>query len=357
MPSLKKVRAQLVGFATVLVLALGLGAAPASAAVDIVIDGVGYVINGSGEAVASMYTSDLPADLSIPTSVRLAGSTYPVTQIGGAVFAYANDLVAVTIPASVTSIGRQAFAFDSALTSIRFLGASPSIAPEALSGVASTVYFFSRFGADAVDGGFTTPIWQGLNTVAVDEKLTLTPNPVISGVATVGEVLSVDAGEWDSGVSLTYQWNRDGVAIDGETGLTYSLTGVDGGSVISVSVLASKPYFLGIASISEATAVVQRPVVYDIDHVKRNLSQLKPTITGWSKVGQSLRVVTDEWSRSRNLSFQWFANGKRIAGATARTYTLQAGQVGARVSVRVTWRKSSSSVIARTTVKRAKIKP
>ena len=72
MPSLKKVRAQLVGFATVLVLALGLGAAPASAAVDIVIDGVGYVINGSGEAVASMYTSDLPADLSIPTSVRLA---------------------------------------------------------------------------------------------------------------------------------------------------------------------------------------------------------------------------------------------------------------------------------------------
>ena len=88
MPSLKKVRAQLVGFATVLVLALGLGAAPASADdASVTVNGVGYVINGSGEAVASMYTSDLPADLSIPTSVRLAGSTYPVTQIGGAVFA------------------------------------------------------------------------------------------------------------------------------------------------------------------------------------------------------------------------------------------------------------------------------
>jgi hypothetical protein len=60
--------------------------------------------------------------------------------------------------------------------------------------------------------------------------------PSIAGDTGLGDVLTVTAGTW-SGVpapTLSYQWRRDGEAIAGETGSTYTITLADSGADIDV---------------------------------------------------------------------------------------------------------------------------
>jgi len=62
-----------------------------------------------------------------------------------------------------------------------------------------------------------------------------------------------------------------------------------------------------------------------------------PTIAGTAKVDTPLTATTGSWNRGgATFSYQWFANGAPIAGATGATYTPNAGQVSVTFSVRVT---------------------
>ena len=63
----------------------------------------------------------------------------------------------------------------------------------------------------------------------------LVTEPFITGGGFVGSPLTVTSGVWsNSDNSLTYQWYKDDVAIEGETGLTYIPVYSDIDSVISV---------------------------------------------------------------------------------------------------------------------------
>lgn len=57
----------------------------------------------------------------------------------------------------------------------------------------------------------------------------------------VGEVLTVNVGTWagDTPITFSYQWLRDDIAIEGETGVTYTFDSGDQGSEIYCSVVAS----------------------------------------------------------------------------------------------------------------------
>ena len=68
-----------------------------------------------------------------------------------------------------------------------------------------------------------------------------TGQPSISGTAGVGETLTasttgVSDGNGMTGASLSHQWQRDGDAISGATGTTYTATRDDGGHTITVTV-------------------------------------------------------------------------------------------------------------------------
>jgi hypothetical protein len=60
--------------------------------------------------------------------------------------------------------------------------------------------------------------------------------PSIAGDTALGDVLTVTAGTWsgDPAPTLSYQWRRDGAAIAGETGTTYTITLADSGADIDV---------------------------------------------------------------------------------------------------------------------------
>ena len=58
---------------------------------------------------SSSYSNEYSGDVAIPESVTYNGITYSVTSIGESTFWDCSSLTSITIPNSVTSIGRYAF--------------------------------------------------------------------------------------------------------------------------------------------------------------------------------------------------------------------------------------------------------
>ena len=81
--------------------------------------GLEYVSNGDGTATVSKIGTCVDTDLIIPP-VSPAGDV--ITAIGDYAFCYCNAITSVTIPASVTVFGRNAFYDCPALTEVNYLG-------------------------------------------------------------------------------------------------------------------------------------------------------------------------------------------------------------------------------------------
>lgn len=89
--------------------------------------------------------------------------------------------------------------------------------------------------------------------VAAPYAPVLVDMPVVTGDDfVVGTVLTVSEGDWDSETApvFTYQWLKDGVDIENETGTTYTLLVGDVGGLISVTVTATNP--VGPTSVTTA---------------------------------------------------------------------------------------------------------
>jgi hypothetical protein len=104
-------------------------------------------------------------------------------------------------------------------------------------------------------GYITTSTTSSALKVGIGE-LVKTPDPRIVGTAKVNSSLSAQVGTWDSGVTFTYQWIRDGAKIAKATGKSYRLTAADRKAEIAVSVKAVK---LGFATVTiDSPAVIVR---------------------------------------------------------------------------------------------------
>jgi hypothetical protein len=76
-----------------------------------------------------------------------------------------------------------------------------------------------------------------------------------------------------------------------------------------------------------------------------------PVVTGTAQYGHALGVATGEWPLGASLTYQWLREGAPIAGATAPSYPIVVGDVGTRLSVRVsgTWLLGSGSRVSEPT--------
>jgi hypothetical protein len=64
-----------------------------------------------------------------------------------------------------------------------------------------------------------------------------TTAPALTGTAAVGMALACSTGTWShSAETLAYSWQRDGVAIAGQTGASYTVTSADEGSSLTCAV-------------------------------------------------------------------------------------------------------------------------
>lgn len=83
--------------------------------------------------------------------------------------------------------------------------------------------------------------------------------PKISGTAKAGYKLSASRGNWTSGTKLTQRWYRNGAAVSGATGTSYTLKSADVGKTISVKVTGSKAGYTTVTKGSAGVRVQAAP--------------------------------------------------------------------------------------------------
>jgi ribosomal protein L11 len=156
------------------------------------------------------------------------------------------------------------------------------------------------------------------------------PTPTIAGSVYVGSTIKAVPGTWEPTPTLRYQWKRNGVAIAGATATSYKLTTSDYGTKITVTVTATRAGFPSTARTSAATVTVTKPFT--------NVST--PKITGAAKVGQVLTASAGAWSPTPTVSYQWKRDGVAVTGATGKTFTLKTADLGKKITVTVTYKRS-----------------
>jgi hypothetical protein len=168
--------------------------------------------------------------------------------------------------------------------------------------------------------------------------------PTVVGTAKVGRTLTSTPGTWSpSGVSFSYQWLANGSPIAGATGASFAPRPLDVGRTITLQVSGVRSgYRSGTATSAPTT------------HVAKGSLKLRtpPVITGKAVVGHVLRATSGTWKQHVRSSYEWLANGKKIAHATTARLTVTHSLKGKRIRVQVTARKngySSASVTTKAT--------
>ena len=155
-----------------------------------------------------------------------------------------------------------------------------------------------------------------------------TGSVTVSGTAQQGQTLSASntLADADGLGTISYQWFANGAVIAGATGTTLALTQAQVGTRISVA--ASYTDSQGTA---ESVVSAQTANVANVNDAPSG----SVTVSGTAQQGQTLSASNTlaDADGLGTISYQWFANGAAIAGATGTTLTLTQAQVGTRVSV------------------------
>jgi Ca2+-binding RTX toxin-like protein len=200
----------------------------------------------------------------------------------------------------------------------------------------------SLAGADAVlylDGFTNVGDLRALgNRLSVHPNASPTGSVTITGTATQGQTLTasntlVDTdGIPSSGPgAISYQWLRNGSVVDGATAGSYVLTQADVGKPMSVRVSYTDGMGTAEAVTSDATASVANV---------NDLPSGTVSITGTAIQGQTLSTDTTtlaDLDGLGTLGYQWLRGGNAIASATSASYSLVQADVGAAISVRVSY--------------------
>jgi len=127
------------------------------------------------------------------------------------------------------------------------------------------------------------------------------------------------------GTTMKYQWYRDGKAITKATKLAYKLTSADYGTMTHVRVTVTKSNYTTVVL---TTSALSHSILAD---------PKTPLITGNLRVGQQLTVGAGRLytNAPSTLSYQWYRDGKAIAGATSSTYTPAVADKGKAFSARI----------------------
>lgn len=157
---------------------------------------------------------------------------------------------------------------------------------------------------------------------------------LLSGSAVEGATLSANAAgvsDADGLGSFSYVWLRDGTVIQGASGSTYQLTQADVGKAISVRVA----YTDGGGTAETVTSAATSPV--------QNVNAAPSgtiSLTGIARQGETLTANTGSLADADGLgplSYLWLRDGEAIPGATGASLTLTQADVGAAISLRVSY--------------------
>lgn len=187
-----------------------------------------------------------------------------------------------------------------------------------------------RVRVSATAGGVTTTKTSDGMTEVLKARFAATPRPKLPSTITTDQAVSVDLGDWTPAPdSLTVTWKRNGKPIKGASGVgltTYTPTPSDTGKKLTVTVTARRAGYLTASQTSAAVKVA-----------KASFTTVPvPTVTGDAVVGGTLTADPGAWTPTpASLSYQWYADGKLVKGATKATLTVKKTWLGAQLQVRV----------------------
>jgi hypothetical protein len=161
-----------------------------------------------------------------------------------------------------------------------------------------------------------------------------TGDVAISGVAKEDQTLAADVSgiaDADDVGEFGYQWKANGVAVEGATEATYTLTQAEVGSAITVTASFTD----GDGNAESKTSAATTPV--------ENVNDLpvgSVSILGTPEDGATLAVETSAISDEDGLGafvYQWQENGSDILGANEETFVISRDLIGSVVSVKVSY--------------------
>ena len=126
--------------------------------------------------------------------------------------------------------------------------------------------------------------------------------------------------------AVAYQWTRNGVAIAGATGMTYTLTPDDASTTLRLQATATRTGWQSRTVVSPA---------YQVSPATISISS-PPALSGEARVGGSLFIEHGSVTpAAAALSYQWFRDGVLVPEASGRVYFPDAPDIGKRITARV----------------------
>ncbi|MFE4833934.1 hypothetical protein ACFRAU_04535 [Arthrobacter sp. NPDC056691] len=158
--------------------------------------------------------------------------------------------------------------------------------------------------------------------------------PTIKGTALAGQLLTAVPGPVPTPApdAVSYYWYRDGGEISGpSTDPTYRLTTVDAGHKITARIQYEKANYDG--GLSPASAAVAPPGYFYLGAT--------PLIIGTAATGYTVSARTSPTTpTATSVTYQWYRDGKPIAGATRTSYRLTAADQWHQITYRMTFKRA-----------------
>ena len=150
----------------------------------------------------------------------------------------------------------------------------------------------------ALDGATGTQIWG--SKVAIDTTPAFVTQPAAATTLNAGDTLSLTALA-SGDPAPTYQWRKDGTAIDGATGSSLTIAKATAADAGAYTVVATNS--AGSATSASATVTI---------HVPPSITAHPASITQAAGSAATLSVTA---TGTGTLGFQWYKDGAAIAGA------------------------------------------
>ncbi len=156
----------------------------------------------------------------------------------------------------------------------------------------------------------------------------------VSGTGKVGTNLTATPPTWDSdAVTTTYQWQRDGTNISGQTTTTYAVTAADVGHQLTIRATGTRTgHGQGLSVSNPVTGLLG-----DAPAAATDVAISGPN----NKVGTTLTLTAPAWNTTGvTTTYKWFRDATAITGATGTSYKMVDADVGHSITVQATGTKA-----------------
>ncbi|WP_310961434.1 CHAP domain-containing protein [Nocardioides terrisoli] len=195
----------------------------------------------------------------------------------------------------------------------------------------------------------TSSVWPSGFIHLHDMAFSNTTKPAISGTPQVGQPLKASPGGWSPDpATYSYQWLSGGDPVAGATSRKFIPTAAQLSRRIKVQVTARRAGYAPTTVRSPRTTRVAQG---------QFITSVPPAVSGTAQVGVPLTVSSGTWKPAGSYTYQWYAGGVAIPGATGTAYTPVAGDLGKPITVQVRASLAGYQAATTTTAPTAAVAP